>query len=58
MFATTIVQGGEPTSIFTSSLTDYIVTGDVLQVRADVDDVPNEKTRDDLKKVFYMPKFI
>ena len=51
MVATCIVQGGEAPSIFTPSVVEYILTGDITSVDSRVEDIPQMKMRNDLKKV-------
>lgn len=51
MVAIFFVQGGESPAIFAPSVVDYIVHGDVARVHADIEDIPHENIRNDLKMV-------
>lgn len=45
MLATIIVQGGESPAMFTKSVVDYIVTGDLHKVTCTIDDIPDAEIR-------------
>lgn len=51
MMSTMIVQGGEPPAFLSPHVVDYIVTGDILQAQATIDDVSDHELREDLNKV-------
>lgn len=51
MMSTIIVQGGEPPAFLSLSVVDYIVYGDILQLKATPDDIGDPDLRENLNKV-------
>ena len=53
MLATIVVQGGERPCLFSQSVCDYICMG-LDKTNPSIDEVPDFKVREDLKKVLYL----
>ncbi|XP_063078396.1 G2/M phase-specific E3 ubiquitin-protein ligase-like [Engraulis encrasicolus] len=53
MMSTIIVQGGEPPAFLSPSVVDYIVHGDILQLRVTPDDISDFVIRENLNKVLH-----
>ncbi|XP_058854362.1 uncharacterized protein LOC117398677 [Acipenser ruthenus] len=51
MMSTDLVQGGEPPAFLARCVVDYILTGDVMKVCVNTDDIPDTLLRESLKKI-------